>query len=52
MSDKSSTDIDSLKNQKSDDNKAAKGASDFVVGSVTFVIFIMFMTAWMYFQSE
>ena len=33
-----------------DDNKD-KAPSDFVVGSVTFIIFLIFMAAWMYFFS-
>ncbi len=37
---------------KSSDNKNKETSSDFVVGMVTFIIFIFFMTAWMYFSTE
>jgi len=35
---------------KETDNK--EKSSDFVVGLVTFIIFLFFMTAWMYFSTE
>ncbi len=34
---------------KSGDNRSEKGPDDFIVGLVTFIAFIIFMTAWMYF---
>ena len=52
MSDKSSTEAGLSQDKTANDKKATKGTSDFVVGSVTFIIFIIFMIAWMYFQSE
>jgi len=33
-------------------NKNGKAPSDFVVGLVTFIIFLCFMTVWMYFSTE
>ena len=30
-------------------NNKDKAPSDFIVGLVTFIIFLVFMTAWMYF---
>jgi len=30
----------------------SKAPSDFVTGLVTFIIFLFFMTAWMYFSTE
>jgi len=32
-------------------NKNKEASSDFVVGLITFVIFLFFMTAWMYFST-
>jgi len=31
--------------------KEARGTTDLVTGSVTFVVFILFMTVWMYFSA-
>lgn len=33
------------------DNKSDKKSNDLIIGSVTFVIFIIFMTAWMYYTA-
>ena len=33
------------------ENKGNKTSNDFVVGLVTFIVFIVFMTIWMYFGS-
>ena len=30
------------------ENKSGKTSNDFIVGLVTFIIFIIFMTVWMY----
>jgi hypothetical protein len=35
----------------SQENRKAKEPGEFVVGLVTFIIFIIFMTAWMYFTA-
>jgi len=32
-------------------NKNEVASNDFIVGLVTFIIFILFMTAWMYFST-
>ncbi len=37
--------------QKNKQNQRTKEASDFVVGMVTFLLFLVFMTAWMYFTA-
>ena len=50
MNDKSGTVPESAKTGKNVDNKSDKGSNDFIVGLVTFIIFILFMTAWMYFS--
>jgi len=34
----------------SEDNKD-KASSDFIIGLVTFIVFIVFMTVWMYFST-
>ncbi len=36
---------------KEADNKNKETSSDFFVGLVTFIIFLFFMTAWMYFST-
>lgn len=47
---KSSTEKETEQNQMNNETKKVKGTSDFVVGSVTFIVFLIFMTVWMYFQ--
>jgi len=37
---------------KNNESSSDKGSSELVVGSVTFVIFLIFMTVWMYFGSS
>jgi len=39
-------------NESDDKNNNTETSSDFVTGLVTFIIFLFFMTAWMYFYSE
>ncbi|MBE9560953.1 MAG: hypothetical protein IMF15_09200 [Proteobacteria bacterium] len=50
MNDESSTEPKSAQSQNSGNNQSSKKPSDFVAGLVTFIIFIFFMTAWMYFS--
>ena len=50
MNDKSSAEPEIAQTMKNGDNKDAKKPSDFVTGLVTFIIFILFMTVWMYFS--
>jgi len=38
--------------ESEDKNNKTETSSDFVVGLVTFIIFLFFMTAWMYFSTE
>jgi len=38
--------------KESEEKNNTKASSDFVIGLVTFVIFLFFMTAWMYFSTE
>lgn len=52
MNDKSDTEAESAKVRNDNDIKSEKAPSDFVVGLVTFIIFIFFMSAWMYFSAE
>ena len=33
------------------DNDESRANNDFIVGLVTFIVFIIFMTAWMYFST-
>ena len=40
------------KSENHNNGKRDKGPSELVVGSVTFVVFIVFMTAWMYFGTN
>ena len=35
---------------KSSENDSAKGPSEFFIGLTTFIIFLLFMTVWMYFS--
>lgn len=44
-------DLKPVKNSNSSDNGDGKGSNDFIVGLVTFIVFIIFMTAWMYFSA-
>ncbi|GMR01134.1 MAG: hypothetical protein BMS9Abin19_0490 [Gammaproteobacteria bacterium] len=37
------------RSMKNAENKRDKKSDDFMIGLVTFVAFILFMTAWMYF---
>jgi len=37
-------------NNKNVDKKSAEEPGEFIIGLVTFVVFIIFMTAWMYFS--
>ena len=48
----SSTDKHSAQAGNNDDKSSAnkRGPSDFVTGLVTFIIFLFFMTGWMYFS--
>jgi len=34
-----------------DNNKQDKEPGEFMIGMVTFIVFIIFMTVWMYFQA-
>jgi hypothetical protein len=43
------TESQPAQSRKSGDNRSEKGPDDFIVGLVTFIAFIIFMTAWMYF---
>lgn len=52
MNDKSSTESKAVLDQNVDTNGNDKAPSDFVTGLVTFIIFLFFMTAWMYFSTE
>jgi len=38
-------------NIMSDNNNNGKAPNDFIVGLITFVVFVFFMTAWMYFST-
>ncbi len=51
MKNKSGTDPESAQTRKNDNNKSDKESNDFVIGLLTFIIFILFMTAWMYFSN-
>jgi len=51
MKNKSGIEPESAQTRKNGNNKSGRKSNDFVVGLVTFVIFILFMTAWMYFSS-
>jgi len=35
----------------SENNNKGKTPNDFVIGLVTFTVFVVFMTAWMYFST-
>ena len=51
MYNKNSTELESDKVRKNDDNKIGdsndKGLSKFLIGTVTFAVFIVFMIVWM-----
>ncbi len=53
MNDKSSTDAKAALDQNAGEEVGSNGRdrapSDFVIGMVTFIIFLIFMTVWMYF---
>ena len=51
MNGKNDTEPKSAQTQKNGDNEGGKKPSDFVVGMVTFIIFIFFMIAWVYFST-
>jgi len=51
MKNKSGTEPESAQTRKNGNNKSGKKPNDFVAGLVTFVLSILFMTAWMYFSS-
>ena len=51
MNDISDTEQESAQIQNNGNDKNGKKSSDFVVGLVTFIIFIFFMIAWMYFST-
>jgi ATP-dependent Zn protease len=50
MKNKSGTEPESAQTRKNSNNKSDKESNDFVIGLLTFIIFILFMTAWMYFS--
>ena len=50
MNDNSGTKKESAQAQKNSNHKSGKESNDFAVGLVTFIVFIIFMTAWMYFS--
>jgi hypothetical protein len=50
MNDKSSTEPEIAQTMNNESSKDGKKPSDFVTGLVTFIIFILFMTVWMYFS--
>ena len=50
MHNKNSTELEPDETRKNDDSKGEKGPSELFVGSVTFAVFIVFMTVWMYFS--
>lgn len=56
MNDKNSTEAKAALDQNVEMDVQAgsdsKAPSDFVTGLVTFIIFLFFMTAWMYFSTE
>lgn len=52
MNDKSSTELKAGLDQNLETKGDKKAPSDFVTGLVTFIIFLFFMTAWMYFSTE
>lgn len=55
MNDKSSTEAKAALDQNAGEEVAPNGRnrapSDFVTGLVTFIIFLVFMTVWMYFST-
>ena len=48
--DKSDNKLDSLKPRNKEDDDRVNGSSDLFVGVMTFIVFILFMSAWMYFS--
>ena len=52
MNDKSGTEQESTQNSENSTIKGGEQSNDFVVGLVTFIVFILFMSAWMYFSAE
>ncbi len=50
MNDINGTEPKSAQTQKKGNTKSGKKPSDFVTGLVTFIIFLFFMAAWMYFS--
>jgi hypothetical protein len=49
MNNNSNTKIEADQLRNSGDNRNSKEPSDFIVGLLTFIAFILFMTTWMYF---
>ena len=52
MNDDSSTEPKVAQDENIVENRHDRTPSDFVTGLVTFIIFLFFMTAWMYFSAE
>ena len=52
MNDASKTEPKQAQDQNTTKDVRSSAPSDFVTGLVTFIIFLFFMTAWMYFYSE
>jgi len=48
--DKSDNKLDSLKSSNKEEGDHENGSSDLFVGVMTFIVFILFMSAWMYFS--
>ena len=51
MKKKSDTVPESAQTENNGNNKSGNESKDFVVGLITFIIFILFMAAWMYFST-
>jgi len=51
MNDISGTEQESAETQNNGNNKSDTKSNDFVTGLVMFIIFLFFMTAWMYFST-
>jgi len=51
INDKGSAETKSAQTPKNGSENGAGKSNDFVVGLVTFIIFLIFMTGWMYFST-
>ena len=49
MSDSKKMDTESDQSRRDDESKSDKEPSEFIIGLVTFIVFLVFMTVWMYF---